>query len=73
MRADLSFMRTLQEQGWSNVAIIGAFIPTLNDYLQQIAANTFDAAQHTASILSELQAVIGAEGSTGMIVRVQMA
>lgn len=73
MRADLSFMRTLQEQGWSNVAIIGAFIPTLNDYLQQIAANTFDAAQHTARILSELQAVIGAEGSTGMIVRVQMA
>lgn len=73
MRADLSFMRTLQEQGWSNVAIIGAFIPTLNDYLQQIAANTFDNAQHTASILSELQAVIGAEGSTGMIVRVQMA
>lgn len=73
MRADLSFMRTLQEQGWSDVAIIGAFIPTLNDYLQQIAANTFDNAQHTASILSELQAVIGAEGSTGMIVRVQMA
>lgn len=73
MRADLSFMRTLQEQGWSNVAIIGAFIPTLNDYLQQIAANTFDAAQHTESILSELRAVIGAEGSTGMIVRVQMA
>ena len=73
MRADLSFMRTLQEQGWSDVAILGAFIPTLNDYLQQIAANTFDAAQHTASILSELQAVIGAEGSTGMIVRVQMA
>lgn len=73
MRADLSFMRTLQEQGWSDVAILGAFIPTLNDYLQQIAANTFDAAQHTESILSELQAVIGAEGSTGMIVRVQMA
>ena len=73
MRADLSFMRTLQEQGWSDVAILGAFIPTLNDYLQQIAANTFDAAQHTESILSELRAVIGAEGSTGMIVRVQMA
>jgi len=73
MRADLSFMRSLQEQGWSDVAILGAFIPTLNDYLQQIAANTFDNAQHTASILSELQAVIGAEGSTGMIVRVQMA
>lgn len=73
MRADLSFMRTLQEKGWGTVDIIGQAIPTLSDYLAQIAATNFDIAQSNQGILSELQSVIGAEGSSGSIVRVQMA
>ena len=73
MRADLSFMRTLQEKGWGTVDIIGQAIPTLSDYLAQIAATNFDIAQSNQGILSELRSVIGAEGSSGSIVRVQMA
>ena len=73
MRADLSFMRGLQERGWGSVELIGQAIPTLNDYMNQVAANTFDTAQNTQQILSELQSVIGAEGTSGSIVRVQMA
>ena len=73
MRADLSFMRGLQERGWGQVDLIAQAVPTLNDYLQQIAANTYDAAADTNRILSELRSVIGAEGTSGQIVRVQIA
>lgn len=73
MRADLSVMRGLQERGWGTVDIIGQAIPTLSDYLAQIAATNFDIAQSNQGILSELRSVIGAEGSSGSIVRVQMA
>ena len=73
MRADLSYMRGLQERGWGSVELIGQAIPTLNDYMAQIAATNFDIAQSNQSILSELQSVIGAEGTSGSIVRVQMA
>lgn len=72
MRADLSFMRALQEKGWGDVALIGGYVPTLNDYLQQIAANTYNNAQSAARILSELQAVIGSPDTSGQIVRVQV-
>lgn len=72
MRADLSVIRGLQEKGLSSFDLIGESIPALNDYLNQVAANTYDMAQTTHSILSELQSVIGAEGSSGSIVRVEM-
>ena len=68
IRADVSVIRGIQEQGFG---AIGESLPTLNDYLNQIAANTFDSAQNTASILDELRSVIGGEGSSGMVVRVQ--
>lgn len=73
MRADLSYMRGLQEKGWSVVDAIGVAVPKLNDYLAQIAASTANAAEDTNNILSELRNVIGSPDSSGMIVRVQMA
>lgn len=71
IRADVSYLRALQEKGWSDIATIGASIPTLNDYLNQVAANTYDTAQNTQRILSELQSVIGAPGTSGSVVRVE--
>lgn len=73
MRADLSYMRVIQETGWKNVAAIAERVtsPTLNDYLAQLAANTFNNDLHTQQILMELQSVIGAPGTTGAVVRVE--
>jgi len=71
IRADVSYMRVMEEKGWSEVSAIGASMPTLNDYLNQVAANTYDTAQNTQRILSELQSVIGAPGTSGSVVRVQ--
>jgi len=71
IRADVSYVRALQEKGWSDIATIGASFPTLNDYMNQVAANTYDTAQNTQRILSELQSVIGAPGTSGSVVRVE--
>lgn len=73
MRADVSSIRLMQETGWKNVEAIANSVasPTLNDYLAQCAANTFDLAQSNQSILSEIQSVIGAPGTSGMVVRVE--
>lgn len=73
IRADVSYGRIQ----WERIAVAvegqsGSYV-TLNDYMAQVAANTFDTAQNTQRILSELQSVIGAEGTTGAIVRVQMS
>ena len=73
MRADLSVVRGLQERGWTDVSILASSVPTLNDYLQQIAATNFDIAQSNQSILSELRSVIGAPGTSGSVMRVEMA
>lgn len=74
IRADVSSMRVMQESGWKDVALIAGYIasPTLNDYLAQVAANTYDNAQHTQQILMELQSVIGAPGTSGSVVRVDL-
>ena len=71
MRSDLSAVRMMQEVGWADVAAIAACIasPTLAEYLAQIQANTFNIAENNASILAELQSVIGAPGSDGRVVR----
>lgn len=68
VRADVSVMRGIQEK---NLPEIAGAIPTLNDYLAQCAANTYDLAQSNQSILSELRSVIGSPDTSGMIVRVQ--
>lgn len=71
IRADVSYIRVMEEKGWGSVAVIGSSIPTLAEYLSQVAANTFDTSQNTQRILSELQNVIGAPGTSGMVVRVE--
>lgn len=71
IRADVSYTRVMQEKGWGDIALIGASFPTLNDYMNQVAANTYDTARNTQSILSELQSVIGAPGTSGSVVRVE--
>lgn len=74
IRADVSVMRALQEKGWENIAALaGVITPTLADYVQQIAANTANAAQDTNAILAELRSVIGPAGTTGDVLRVEMA
>ncbi len=71
IRADVSYIRSMYENGFEGVAELGASLPTLNDYLAQIAATNYDTAQNTQRILSELQSVIGAPGTSGMVVRVE--
>lgn len=71
IRADVSYMRGLQERSLEGVAALSGNIPTLNDYLAQCAANTYDVAQSNQSILSEIRSVIGAPGTSGMVVRVE--
>jgi len=71
IRADVSYMRGMEEKGWGEVSVIGAAMPTLNDHLAQIAATNFDIAQNTQSMLSEMRSVIGAPGTTGSVVRVE--
>ena len=68
-------MRGLQEVGWQDVkairdAIAANGMPTYNDYMAQIAANTYNSAMSSQAILDELRSVIGSAGSIGGGVRV---
>lgn len=71
IRADVSYIRVMEEKGWGQIAVIGESVPTLAEYMSQVAANTFDTAQNTQRILSEMQSVIGPPGTSGMVVRVE--
>lgn len=73
IRADVSYIRMMQERGWEHINAFGAALPTLNDHIAQIAATNFDIAQSNQSILSELRSVIGPVGTSGMVVRVENA
>ena len=73
IRADVSVMRGLQEKGWGIIETLGVSLPTLNDHIAQIAATNHDIAESNMSILSELRSVIGAPGTSGMVVRVEPA
>ena len=74
IRADVSVMRALQEKGWEHIeALAGVITPTLAEYVEQIAANTYNTAQDTNAILAELRSVIGPAGTSGDVVRVEMA
>ena len=73
IRADVSYIRSMYESGFEGISAIGTALPTLNDYLAQIAATNFDIAQNTQSMLAEMRSVIGAPGTSGMVVRVETA
>ena len=71
IRADVSYMRVMEEKGWGGVATVAENVPTLVEYMSEVSANTHDIAQDTNRILAELQSVIGAPGTSGMVVRVE--
>lgn len=71
IRADVSSIRVMQEKGWENINLLGTSVPTLNEHLAQIAATNANIAQSNQAILSELQSVIGAPGTSGMVVRTE--
>lgn len=67
MRADLSAQRIVIEGIGVDMKSLVAHIPTLDDYLNQIAANTYNTAQSTNSILSSLESMMtNASGETAL-------
>lgn len=66
IRADVSFLRAMAQQGWANVENITvslAVLPSLADYMARIEAHNANTAENTRQILSELRGVIVNEGS----------
>lgn len=67
MRADLSAQRIVIEGIGVDMKSLVAHIPTLDDYLNQIAANTYNTAQSTNGILSNLESMMtNAGGETAL-------
>jgi len=71
IRADVSVIRGAIEGRMDGEESLTTGIPTLNEHLAQIAATNFDIAQSNQAILSEIRSVIGAPGTSGMVVRVE--
>lgn len=74
MRADLSVMRQMQTSGWQDVKLIRESMqaqgtPNYNEYMAQVAANTYDMARSNEEILARLKSVITASPSGGSAVR----
>ena len=70
IRADVSYSKTLWERMDTNlqrIAEMFASSPTLMEYQAQIAANTFDTAQATQAILSELRSVVTTDSGDSAI------
>lgn len=73
IRADVSYMRMTQTEGWLNVKIIAARMPspTVWEYIAKIEAHAYDIAisnaaiaQSNAAMLAELRSVITTENGT---------
>ena len=60
IRADVSYSKVQRDQILSEIKGIASYIasPTLMDYLNKIQANTYDTANHTREILSDLRAMM---------------
>lgn len=54
IRADVSYIRMLEESGWRDVSGIVAALPTLNDYLAQVAASNANIAESNHQILERI-------------------
>ena len=71
IRQDVSVMRSLQEKGFASIDVLaGVITPSLADYVQQIAANTANAARHTSDILSRIDDMLCSGPSDGFGLRV---
>ena len=75
MRADVSGIRMMAEAGWKDVnAILNGFgvLPTLNDYMAQVAASNANIENHTRQILLDLEGMMtSASGRRALAVDVQ--
>ncbi|MBO4924501.1 MAG: hypothetical protein J5382_10325 [Bacteroidales bacterium] len=75
IRADVSFLRAMAQQGWANVENISvslAALPSLADYMVRIEAHNANTAENTRQILSELRGVISSSsGRRAFAVEVQ--
>ena len=75
IRADVSFLRAMAQQGWANVESITAslaVLPSLADYMVRIEAHNANTAENTQQILSELRSVISSSsGRRAFAVEVQ--
>lgn len=60
IRADVSYSKVQRDQILMEIKGIASYIasPTLMDYLNKIQANTYDTANHTREILSDLRAMM---------------
>lgn len=60
IRADVSYSKVQRDQILLEIKGIASYIasPTLMDYLNKIQANTYDTANHTRDILSDLRAMM---------------
>ena len=72
IRDDVSNIRKMQENVWPEIKTFVAAVPSLSEYLSQVAANTFDTAESNRQILSRIEDVIGSPGSSGQVVRVEL-
>lgn len=70
IRADVAGIRAQGAAGWENVAVIGAYVPTLNDYLVMIQADTANIAESNAAILDNIQSMMGDGLNGGRALRV---
>lgn len=74
MRADLSVVRGLQQQGWLNVKSILETLqaqqsPNFNEYMAQIAGDTHDMRVSLQDLLSRFRSVITSSPSGGSAIR----
>ncbi len=74
MRADLSVVRGLQQQGWLNVKSILETLqaqqsPNFNEYMAQIAGDTHDMRVNLQDLLSRFRSVITSSPSGGSAIR----
>lgn len=73
IRADVAGIRAQDAAGWENVAVIGSFVPTLNDYIVLIQADTANIAESNFMMLDRIESMMddGLNGGRALRVAVQ--
>ena len=71
IRADVAGIRAQDASGWENVSAVREYVPTLDDWLSKIQADTANIAQSNADMLAEIRSVIG-QGDDGSAIKVLM-
>ena len=71
IRADVAGILAQDAAGWENVSAVREYVPTLDDWLSKIQADTANIAQSNADMLAEIRSVIG-QGDDGSAIKVLM-